>query len=291
MNQFPQRPKTVVLSRVAKMLLLCGIALYLLICLLMGIYQRTFIYFPSVHSSQQVDEMAHRAGLERWTNSSGQFIGMKRLSARQPADGTVMIAYGNGSTAIGCEHYVRDIQGVAAFDVFVLEYPGYADRPGRPSERSFFGAADEAVQALPAKKPIYLVGESLGSGVASYLAGTYSNRIAGVLLISPFNSLVDAAQGHYPLLPVSLLLKDRFSSEKYLRSYHGKVGIVVDGKDTIVPEKLGRRLFDGYAGPKKLWEFPEGGHCEISGQASKFWKEVILFWQTNRADDDAGLSR
>jgi len=252
----------------------------------MGIFQRTFIYFPSVYSSQQVDEMAHNAGLERWTNSSGQFIGLKRLSQRQPADGTIMIAHGNGSTAIGCEHYVRDIQSVAAFDVFVLEYPGYEDRPGRPSERSIFTAAEEAFLTLPGKVPVYLVGESLGSGVASYLAGTYSNRIAGVLLISPFTSLVDAAQGHYPLLPVSLLLKDRFPSEKCLRSYHGKVGIVVDGRDNIVPPKLAYRLFHGYAGPKKLWEFPDGGHCEIKEQPSKFWKEVISFWQ----QDNAGLA-
>jgi len=65
--------------------------------------------------------MAQRARLERWTNSSGQFIGMKRLSPRQPADGTVMITYGNGSTAINCVHYANDIQGVAAYDIFILE--------------------------------------------------------------------------------------------------------------------------------------------------------------------------
>jgi len=138
MDQLPQRPKAVVLSRVAKMLLLCCIAVYVLVCVLMGIFQRTFIYFPSVHSGRQMDEMARSAGLERWTNSFGKFIGLKRLSQRQPADGTIMIMYGNGSTAIGCEHYVRDIQSVAALDIFILEYPGYADRPGSPSERSFF---------------------------------------------------------------------------------------------------------------------------------------------------------
>jgi pimeloyl-ACP methyl ester carboxylesterase len=245
----------------------------------MAIFQRSFIYFPSVFSRQQVDEMAHAAGLERWTNASGLFIGMKRLSPKQPADGTVMITYGNGSTAVGCEHYADDIQGVAAFDVFILEYPGYEDRPGRPSQSSLFRAADEAFPTLPANKPVYLVGESLGTGVASHIAGTHSNRIAGVVLISPFNTLADAAQSHYPMLPVLLLLRDRFPSEKYLSNYHGRVGIVVDGKDTIVPEKLGNRLFHGYAGPKKLWAFPNGGHCEITEPPSNFWKEVIDFWR------------
>ena len=159
---------------------------------------------------------------------------------------------------------------------------GYEDRPGRPSQGSLFSADDEAFLTLPADKPIYVVGESLGTGVASYMAGTYSNQIAGVLLISPFNGLADAAQNRFPMLPIPLLLRDRFPSEEYLRNYHGKVGIIVDGKDTVVPERLGYRLLHGYAGPKKLWAFPNAGHCQIAERPSKFWKEVIEFWQTNR---------
>jgi pimeloyl-ACP methyl ester carboxylesterase len=285
MNQPPQPLQAVVLGRLVKLLLLCCVVLYVLVCVLMAVFQRSFIYFPSVFSRQQVEAMAQTAKLERWTNSIGQFIGMKRLSPMQPADGTVMITYGNGSTAIGCDHYANDIQGVAAFDIFILEYPGYEDRPGRPSQRSLFSAADEAFLTLPAKRPVYLVGESLGTGVASYLAGTYSNRIAGVLLISPFNSLADAAQSHFPMLPVSLLLSDHFPSEQYLRNFHGKVGITVDGKDSVVPEKLGHRLLHGYAGPEKLWAFPDGEHCQITEPPSILWKEVIDFWQTDRPTD------
>jgi len=281
MNQTPQRPKPVVLARLVRLLLLVGGLLYLLCCVGIAIAQRSLVYFPSVFTREQVDQMAQSARLERWTNSAGGFIGVKRPSPRQPAEGTVMIMYGNGSTAIGCGHYVNDIQGVAAFDVFILEYPGYEDRPGSPSQSSLFDAADEAFRTLPTNQPIYLVGESLGGGVASYLAGTDNNKIAGVVLISPFNCLTDVAQNHYPVLPVRLLLVDRFPSEKYLHQYQGKIGITVDGKDTVVPEKFGLRLYNGYAGPKILWEFPAGGHCQIAGQPSKFWKEAVEFWQTN----------
>ena len=193
-----------------------------------------------------------------------------------------MITYGNGSTAVGCEHYVNDMQNVAAFDVFILEYPGYADRSGMPSQKDIFRAADESFQMLSTNKPVYLVGESLGTGVAAYLAGTYTNKVAGVVLISPFNCMTDVAQNHFPLLPVRLLLVDRFPSEKYLRHYQGKVGITVDGKDTVVPEKFGLRLYHDYDGPKKLWEFPDGGHIQIKEQPSEFWNEVVEFWQTGQ---------
>jgi uncharacterized protein len=228
--------------------------------------------------------MAQSVNLDRWTNSAGQFIGLKRLSPKQPAQGSVMVMYGNGSTAINSAHYANEIQSAAPFDIFILEYPGYDDRPGHPSERNLFRAASEAFRMLPTNQPIYLVGESLGSGVASYLAGTYSDQVAGVVLISPFNTLTDVAQNHFPWLPVRLLLVDRFPSEKYLRDYHGKLAITVDGKDAVVPEKFGRRLFNVYAGPKRLWEFPDGQHCQIMEQPSKFWSEVVGFWQTKRSD-------
>jgi len=246
----------------------------------MAFDQRSFIYHSRVYSPADVDHMAQAAGLERWTNSSGENIGLKRMSPQQPARGSVLMTYGNGSTAVDSAHYADDIQSAAALDMYIMEYPGYEDRPGKPSQESLFAAGADALQTLPTNKPVYLVGESLGSGVASYLAGTYANRIAGVVLISPFNSLTSVAQNHFPILPVALFLKDRFPSEDYLRNYHGKVGITVDGQDVIVPEKFGLRLYNGYAGPKKLWTFPNGVHCEITEPQTDFWKEVVAFWQS-----------
>ena len=61
--------------------------------------------------------------------------------------------------------------------------------------------------------------------------------------------------------------------------YHGNVGITVDTRDEVVPERLGLRLYTGCAGPKKLWEFPGGGHCQIDKPPTVFWREVVEFWQ------------
>ena len=268
------------LRRMSRLLLVC-LALYAVACIGCASGQRKLIYFPQHLTPEQVNASAQAAGLERWENPSGQAVGMKRLSPTQPAVGRVLITYGNGSWTVGCAHYADEIQALGAFDVFILEYPGYADRTGSPSQKTIFHAADEAIQLLGTNQPVYLVGESLGSGVAAYLAGTYSNRISGVILLSPFNRLTSVAQYHMPLLPVSLMLVDRFPSEDYLRNYHGPVGIMVDGRDEVVPEKFGLRLYDGYAGPKKLWSFPDGQHISIMEPPEKFWNEVLDFWRTN----------
>jgi pimeloyl-ACP methyl ester carboxylesterase len=277
MEQAPK--KTYSFARTAKRLLLCAVGFYLLFFPNMGLGQRSFIYHPKVYSSADVDIMARAADLVRWTNTSGENIGFKRMSPRQPAQGNVMVMYGNGSTAVNSAHYAGDIQQVAALDVYILEYPGYEDRPGPPTQKRLFAAGAGALQMLPDHQPVYLVGESLGSGVASYLAGTYPDRIAGMILLSPFTSVVAVANYHFPILPW-LLLTDRFPSQDYLKNYQGKVGITVDGRDTVVPEKFGLRLYHGYNGPKKLWQFPEGTHCQITEPITQFWQEAVAFWQS-----------
>lgn len=276
-----ERPKLFLSKPIGRSILLIFVFLYFLLCLVMALAQRSLLYYPHVYTPGQVDWLAKSANLERWTNSTGANIGFKRLSPKQPAQGSILIMYGNGSTATGSAHYASDIQTVAAMDVYILEYPGYEDRPGPPTEKKIFAAAAEALQMMPTNKPVYLIGESLGSGVASYLAGTFANRVSGLLLISPFTSVTAVAQDRYIFLPVWLLLLDRYPSEDYLRNYHGKVGITVDGRDAIVPEKFGLRLYHDYDGPKKLWEFPYGGHAEIYLPYAKFWKKAVAFWQNN----------
>lgn len=273
--------KSGLLISLARIFLAVIVGFYLVICIAMAVGQRALIYHPRVYDSDQVDRIARAANLERWTNSDGADIGFKRPAPTQPAAGSILITYGNGGTATGCAHYPDDIQKVANMDVYILEYPGYEDRPGPPTEKNLFAAAANALEMIPTNKPVYLVGESLGSGVASYLAGTFTNQVAGIVLLSPFTSVTDVGQHRYPFLPVSLLCVDNFPSEQYLRNYHGKVGITVDGKDVIVPEKYGLRLYNSYGGPKELWEYPNGGHCQIDNPQTIFWKRAVAFWQNN----------
>jgi pimeloyl-ACP methyl ester carboxylesterase len=259
-----------------------AVLLYLLACVGCASFQRRFIYFPPVVDQPTVDRLGTSAKLERWTSPSGKPIGWKRPSPTQPPQGQVLITHGNAGCAFQCGHYADVIQQTASFDVFIVEYPGYADNPGKPTEVTLEASSDEGFSLLNADIPVYLVGESLGTGVAAWLAGTHSNRVAGVVLLAPYNSLVSVAQAHMPILPVALLLRDRFPAENFLRNYHGPVAMLVSGQDQVIPEKFGRRLYDSYAGPKRLWEFPEGNHGTVMQQPAGVWQEIIDFWQTNQ---------
>lgn len=204
------------------------------------------------------------------------------MSAVQPSQGQVLITHGNACCAFECGHFAEAVQQVGAFDVYIVEYPGYENRPGSPSEQSIYAASDAALQLLPTNHATYVVGESLGTGVAAYLAGKHPADIAGVVLFAPYNSLVDVGQAHMMILPVSLLLRDRYPSEEHLRTYHGPVAMLTGGHDWVVPEKFGLRLYDSYDGPKRLWEFPKGNHGTVMIQPLEIWKQIVDFLQANQ---------
>jgi uncharacterized protein len=265
-------------------------ALYCGLLLVVFLSQRSFIYHPNRGSLESQVKLAQSQGFQVWQNSAGQFFGWKQISKAKSDHGRVLIVHGNAGSAIDRLDIAAALLSVEPMDIYILEYPGFGARTGSPSQQSLFQAATEAMDLLKKEGPIYLMGESLGTGVAAYLAGTYPQFIRGVLLIAPYNNLTDVAQYHMPIFPVRWMLWDRFSSETYLENYHGPVGILVAGQDVVVPIQLGRKLYEGYHGPKRLWESPQAGHGDLLNRQERWWQELVTFWKQNPARPGPGAN-
>jgi hypothetical protein len=162
-------------------------------------------------------------------------------------------------------------------DLFVFDYRGYGDNPGRPSEQAL---ADDAravwkyatVGRNIAPERIVLFGESLGGGVATRLAAELCQAgtpPGGLVLCATFSSLVDAAAYHYPWIPVGLVLVDRFPSRDLIGQVTCPILQVHGTQDSIVPIELGRKLFDAAPAQsanglsKRFVEFPDADHNDI----------------------------
>ncbi len=251
-----------------------GIVLYLAGC------QRSLLYYPARDSSDKLRAQAARIGMEPWHNHQGEIIGWK-TSGDATADAW-LVMHGNGGYALHREYILPALQQAyrgQPVSIYLLEYPGYGARKGKPSEKSLTAAANEALALLTStNRRIFVVGESLGSGVASRLAGDHPDQVAGVLLITPFASLVEVASFHYPLMPVSWLLRDRFASAEALTRYHGPVFILLAEFDEVVPARFGQKLYDHYHGPKRVFQQDGRNHNTLDHRPGHpWWSAAVEF--------------
>lgn len=255
----------------------------LVVVAFLAVVQRALIYHPLRLDAASCADLAEVQGFGAWRNAGGEAIGFRSLpdgdDRRAPL--AVLLAHGNAGCALQRAEYAAPLRAAVpdrAVSVYLLEYPGYGARAGSPSQQSFVAAAEDALRSIPADVPVIVFGESIGSGVAAALANSDPDRVAGLVLLTPFDSLANVAQHHYPVLPVRWLLRDRYPSSEWLRSYRGPVAIIVAGRDTVVPARFGRQLHDGYQGPKLVITVEDADHNDVLYLLSESaWAQALTF--------------
>jgi hypothetical protein len=161
----------------------------------------------------------------------------------------------------------------------LVNYRGYGQSEGKPSEQALFADAELVFDALVARADvdrarIVLVGRSLGSGVATYVAAR--REVAGLVLISPYDSVTALAQRHYPFLPVGLLLKHPFDSLNRAPGIAAPLLAIVGERDGIIPPEHSLRLYEAWGGPKRWTSIPGAGHNDLGAQR-EFWGPIAEF--------------
>ena len=156
----------------------------------------------------------------------------------------------------------------------LVDYRGYGASGGMPSEQSLESdAAAWYDRFAPTNPRIVAFGRSLGSGVAVQLAA--ERKLDAVILIAPFDSMVEVGKRHYPFLPVSWLLKHRFDSLSFAPKINAPLLCVVATHDEVIPAEHAKRLYDAWAGPKK-WVPLAASHNSIDGHPD-YWPSIRSF--------------
>lgn len=255
----------------------CGVAgVYAALVLMLYCQQGGLIYPGSAsHRNLRLDdpetqERMKEAGAEVWRDAQGNYLGFRRENpgARE----AWLIFYGNGDHAARALSFFKAIgENLPGREMayFVMEYPGYGPRPGKPGEKVLVEAAEQAFEEVHARHPVvYVLGQSLGAGVASQLIGLHPREVAGAVLLTPFDRMSTSAKAQVgrwfgpagACIPVSLLLRDTYDSMGALRPYAGPLVVVSGGRDTLTPAAVGKCLAD-QAGPNgRFWRQEENGH-------------------------------
>ena len=168
----------------------------------------------------------------------------------------MIVFHGNAGTAKYRSHYVPALESLG-YRVILAEYPGYGGRSGRHSENSFVSDARKTIELAYEEfgKPVFLWGESLGCGVVASVITDPPVPVAGVILLTPWDTLPRLAQTLYWYLPARWMVRDQYDNIQNLKSFNGRVAMLMAEQDEIVPKRHSLRLYESLLEPKRLWVF------------------------------------
>jgi len=195
-----------------------GIAVvYISVLIVLFIFQRSLMYHPleNNYSGDKLKVEVEKVNIV--TSDNLNLLGWfhkKDLNKFK----TIVYFHGNAGTL---ENRIHKLNHFKDMDVnfLIIAWRGFSGNKGKPSEKGLYIDANSAIKWLKKlglnERDIILYGESLGTGVATEIA--QSNNYAGLVLETPFTSMIQAAKNFYPYIPVSLLLKDKYDNKKKLR--------------------------------------------------------------------------
>jgi pimeloyl-ACP methyl ester carboxylesterase len=238
---------------VLRMVALDAALVYVGFCAVLFFIQRSLIYFPQPAYSD--------AGA---TPLILQMPTARVMVSTRPKDGPLALIYFGGNAEDVSFNLPSFSAAFPSHAIYLLHYRGYGGSTGEPSEKALFADAIALFdQVRTTHSDITVVGRSLGSGIAVYVASV--RPVARLVLVTPFDSLQEIAATQFWYAPVRWLLLDKYQSWKFAPQVTAPTSIIAAERDEIVPrassELLRSRFKTGLASFEVI---PGVGHNDIS---------------------------
>ena len=185
-------------------------------------------------------------------NTKGNMLNGWMYTPDSNFNGTaVLFLHGNAGTLENRIHKINHFKDIN-INFLLVAWRGFNGNEGKPTEQGLYEDARSAVRWLKSKgileENIIIYGESLGTGIATEIA--QNKNFAGIILESPFTSMIDAGKTKYPYLPVRFLLKDKYESNKKIKNIKSPILIMHGKVDNIVPFYMGKKIYELANEPK-----------------------------------------
>ncbi len=247
-------------------------AIYLAAAGYLFLFQRSYVVHPNGVLAQPAERGLSGVEVVTLATKDGSTLTGWYGEAR-PGQPTVLYFHGNAGNLSGRAKRLAEIQA-SGFGVLAVSYRGYASSGGSPSQAALFSDALEIFDWLRERTDnIVIHGESLGTGVAAYLAAERPAR--ALILEAPYTAALDIAAATYPWLPVSWLMRDPFPTREHIRRVDEPVLIVHGTEDRVIPVEHGRRLYEAAGDPKQLAIVEGAGHSDL--WARGLWSTALAF--------------
>jgi len=237
-----------------------AIGLYVIIGIILFLFQSHFLYFPHrelIGDPSQVGLDFEPVRIITSDNITlhGWFV------PAQNRDEVLLYFHGNGGNISHRLHSLQQFHQLG-LSTFIIDYRGYGQSEGEPTEEGTYLDAEASWNYLTEQrgiKPenIILLGRSLGGAIATWLATRVTPK--ALIIESTFTSVPDRGSEIYPYFPVRLLSRFEYNTLKYVQDVHCPILVVHSPEDEIVPFTHGQKLFAVARQPKEFLQI-SGGH-------------------------------
>ncbi|MCP4119043.1 MAG: alpha/beta hydrolase [Desulfobacteraceae bacterium] len=241
------------------------------------LFQSKLIFFPrkipdqsrALFKEHGVRISSHGCELHGWFVRNRDSV----TSATSP----LVIYYGGNAEEVSDS--LSEAEKIRRASFLFMNYRGYGDSSGRPSEQGILADALTVFDWVVAEhgvepKDVVLMGRSLGSGVAVHVASR--RRVGALILVTPFDSLTSVAKAIYPFLPVERLLRHRFDSLALAPAIDRPMLAIIAGRDEIIPNPNSFNLVNAWGGPAETVVVKGAGHNDIS-LYNAYFREINRF--------------
>jgi fermentation-respiration switch protein FrsA (DUF1100 family) len=249
----------------ARFLLFAG-AMYLSVFALLLIFEDRLLFHPVREQEHWLPPPASMTQLEDvWLEIQGvkAHAWWSRPIGWEKSKGAALFFHGNGGNVSLCGRILDSWNRERGEAILALDYPGYGKSEGKPTEAGCYSAACAAYDWLTTRQGIagdriVLVGQSLGTAVATSMAVDYPHR--ALVLLSPFTSMPDMAAKQFPIFPGRRFIHNRFDNLERIGSCRRPVFIVHGKADGLVPFEHSEKIYAAANSPKQLLPLDGVGH-------------------------------
>jgi len=196
-------------------------------------YQRKMLYVPSPEYAHEFESLELHNEQE-----------VLKVVVLNPSQSQAIIYFGGNAEAVifNAEPFLKNFPN---HTVYLVNYRGYGGSTGSPTELGLYSDSLALYDRVRTNhESLSLMGRSLGSGVATFLAS--EREVSHLALITPYDSIKNVAQAHVPIYPVGLLVKDRYDSVEKATRVSTPVLIVMAELDSVIPNSHSIALSEAF---------------------------------------------
>jgi len=281
------------LRGIAISVLRLAVLCYVLLAAFLFLFQDHLIFFPrplADAARTAIAERVPRAEELRVTAPDDvELHGWLRHPDGPPASGPapLVLYFGGNAEEVSWLANVMGQYPPWAFALF--NYRGFGLSGGAPGEEALYADALALYDRLTARgdvdgSRVVAFGRSLGSAVAVHLAA--ERDVAGVILVTPLDSVTSVAEGVYPFMPVRLMLRHPFDAISRAPEIEAPALFLAAGRDRVIPVPHAERLREAWGGPTR-WVLIEGESHDSIASADAYWSEIGAFLERRAAGEEA----